>query len=76
MLSSEEQRKICAEYGKRDETGHARCNQCPLCISVTWRMCHANSHYDPETCEFVLNDLGAKPSQYPDGPMYERIKEQ
>ena len=56
MLATDEQRKICAEYSKQDETGHVRCNQCPLCISVVWQMCHANSHYDPDECEFVLDD--------------------
>ena len=71
MLSTDEQRKICAEYGKRGEDGLVRCNQCPLVISVYWCMCHANSHYDPDECEFVLDDYNRQTPDYPDEPMYE-----
>lgn len=71
MLSTDEQRRICAEYRRPDETGHVRCSQCPLVISVYWCMCHANSHYDPEECDFVLDDYNQKTPDYPDAPMYE-----
>jgi hypothetical protein len=74
MLSTDEQKKICAEYSQRGADGLVRCNQCPLVISVYWMMCHANSHYDPNTCEFELDDCEGGMSAYPDGPMKERIK--
>ena len=56
MLSTEEQKKICSEYSQRGADGLVRCNKCPLVISVYWCMCHANSHYDPDECNFVLDD--------------------
>ena len=70
MLSTDEQRKICAEYSKRGSDGLVRCNQCPLVISIYWRMCHANSHYDPDQCEFVLDEYNRKTPDYPEEPMY------
>ena len=71
MLSTDEQRKICAQYSQRDENGLVQCNRCPLVISIYWCMCHANSHYDPDECEFVLDDYSADMSDYPNEPMYE-----
>ena len=71
MLSTDEQRKICAEYGKRDEDGFVHCHQCPLVISVYWRMCHANSHYDPDECEFVFDEYNREMPDYPNEPMYQ-----
>ena len=65
MLSTDEQRKICKEYSKRDETGKVQCHLCPLCISVYWCMCHANSHFDPDECEFVPDDCGKKKHTFP-----------
>ena len=71
MLSTDEQREICARYGKRDEDGFVHCNECPLVISVYWCMCHANSHYDPDECEFVLDEYNRDMPDYPNEPMYE-----
>ena len=73
MLSTDEQKKICAEYSKRGPDGLVRCNQCPLVISVYWCMCHANSHYDPDSCEFVPDEYNRKTPDYPDEPMYEEV---
>lgn len=56
MLSTDEQKKICAKYRKRGNDGLVRCNQCPLVISVSLCMCHANSHYDPDKCDFEFDD--------------------
>lgn len=58
MLTNENQKAICKQYSKLDAEGHKQCNLCPLCISVVFNMCHANSHYDPIECEFVLDDFG------------------
>jgi len=55
MLSTEEQRKICAQYSKLID-GKVQCPNCPLVISVVNLMCHANSHYDPDLCDFVLDE--------------------
>ena len=71
MLSTDEQREICARYSKRDEDGFVHCNECPLVISVYWCMCHANSHYDPDECEFVLDEYNRDMPDYPNEPMYE-----
>lgn len=60
MLSTEEQKKLCAKYRKKDHTGHVQCHDCPLVISVTYLMCHANSHYDPNICDFVLDEVDNK----------------
>ena len=70
MLSTDEQREICARYSKRDEDGFVHCNECPLVISVYWCMCHANSHYDPDECEFVLDEYNRDMPDYPNEPMY------
>lgn len=71
MLSTDEQREICSRYSKRDEDGFVHCNECPLVISVYWCMCHANSHYDPDECEFVLDEYNRDMPDYPNEPMYE-----
>ena len=72
MLSTEEQKRTCAKYSKRDEDGFVHCNECPLVISVYWCMCHANSHYDPDECEFILDDTYQEwKLGYPNEPMYE-----
>lgn len=69
MLSTEQQKKICAEHSKSGPDGLVRCNVCPLCISVYWMMCHANSHYDADECDFVLDDKGREISlRYPEEP--------
>ena len=57
MLTTKEQKEICKKYSKRNEEGHKQCNLCPLCISAVWKMCHANSHYDPEECEYVFDNF-------------------
>lgn len=74
MLSTDEQKRVCAEYSKRDEDGLVKCGQCPLVISVYWCMCHANSHYDPDECEFVPDDYGMDTPDYPNEPMYNEVK--
>lgn len=71
MLSNERQRRICTKYSARDHEGLVHCNECPLVISVAWCMCHANSHYDPNECEFVPDDPPAQHVNYPYEPMYE-----
>ena len=69
MLSTDEQKKICAEYSKPGPDGLVRCTVCPLCISVYWMMCHANSHYDAYECDFVLHNKGREISlRYPEEP--------
>ena len=55
MLSTEEQKKICAQY-KKKVNGKVQCRDCPLVISINDLMCHANSHYDPVLCDFVVDD--------------------
>ena len=55
MLSTEEQKKICAQYSKK-VNGKVRCPDCPLVISINDLMCHANSHYDPALCDFVADE--------------------
>jgi hypothetical protein len=74
MLSTDEQKRTCAQYSKRDKDGFVHCNECPLVISVYCCMCHANSHYNANTCEFELDDCDDRMSAYPDGPMKERIR--
>ena len=76
MLSTDEQRKICAKYSQRDENGLVQCNRCPLVISVYWCMCHANSHYDPDECEFVLDEYNQDMPDYPNEPMYEEEEDE
>ena len=56
MLSTEEQKRICTQYSKRDKEGIVHCKDCPLVISISALMCHANSHYDPDLCDFVMDE--------------------
>ena len=30
MLKTDRDKRICAKYGARDETGHVHCTECPL----------------------------------------------
>lgn len=55
MLSTEEQKKICAQYSKK-VNGKVQCPDCPFVISINDLMCCANSHFDPDLCDFVMDE--------------------
>lgn len=63
MLLTEREKKICAEYGAYDESGHVRCNECPLSkgnpAQYDFR-CKANSHYDRKEKDWVYDEGESK----------------
>ena len=59
MLTNDKERKICAKYSERDETGHVHCHSCPLNKGnpAQWDFrCKANSHYDRKTREWEFDE--------------------
>ena len=66
MLKTNREKRICAKYGTRDETGHVHCTECPLNLAgmhpsrYGWRdlMCKATAHYDRHLREWVLDEEG------------------
>ena len=58
MITNEKERKICEKYSSYDDTGHVRCDKCPLRKgqgSYDFR-CKANSHYNRKTKEWEWDD--------------------
>ena len=59
MLTNDRERRICAKYSERDETGYVHCDECPLAKgdSAKWDFrCKANSHYDRKTREWEYDE--------------------
>ena len=59
MLRNDCERKICAEYSKKDENGRVRCSECPLLlIQITsYGACKANHHWSNEREEWVADEV-------------------
>ena len=55
MLTARQQ-KICDKYSAVDETGHVRCNRCPLALDHRAHLCKAFMHYDRHQKEWVFDD--------------------
>ena len=54
MLRTDWDKKICAEYLKRDEDGNVYCDRCPLSLpQITPGACRANHHWSKEREEWV-----------------------
>ena len=56
-LKTEREKRICAKYRARDDTGHVHCNECPLRLNI-WRYgdCKAVMHYDRHLRDWVLDE--------------------
>ena len=55
MLTNDRERKICAKYSARDDTGHVHCHKCPLNKGnpEAWDFrCKATCHYNRHTGEW------------------------
>ena len=39
MRLTAEEKEICKEYSKRDESGHVRCHECPMAIDKRYALC-------------------------------------
>lgn len=56
MLRTEEEIKICKQYGERDEHGHVHCYECPLRVpGHTEMMCKAITHYNAAVGEWEFD---------------------
>lgn len=40
---TEEEQKICDQYGARDGDGFVHCHECPLVVDLRDRVCKANA---------------------------------
>jgi len=59
MITNERERKICERYSSYDDTGHVRCDKCPLRKgqgSYDFQ-CKANSHYNRKTREWEWDEV-------------------
>lgn len=43
MKLTEEEQKICDQYGARDGDGFVHCHECPLVVDLRDRVCKANA---------------------------------
>lgn len=57
MLTNERERKTCAKYRARDESGYVHCKECPLVKDSDSFLCKANSHYNRKKCEWEPDDV-------------------
>lgn len=59
MLKTERDKKICARYSARDETGKVHCSECPLVRPSPYSdvSCVATAHYDRHLREWVPDEV-------------------
>ena len=59
MLKTEEEKKICKQYGSHDSEGFVHCDECPLNLAVELHgelACKATHHFDEKLNDWILDD--------------------